>query len=88
MRLVGRSGAGSGGHQTKLSEQSNLVEPSPAFNDLVVLDPKDLDALEDEGLPRRGNAHQLAAMGAARSETFDDEVSLGHELINLAVPVW
>lgn len=37
---------------------------------------------------RRGRAHQLHPVHPAGGEPLDNNVSLGHELVHVAAPVW
>src|SRR6516162_7184972 len=74
-------------HETKLTEQSEVIQPTPSLHDPIVPDPEDLNPAKRDRAPGGRYSHDLAQLRAARGELLHDQVTLTDEVIDVAVPV-
>jgi hypothetical protein len=71
----------------ELLQEPEIVEASPAFDDLAVDDPEYVDATQHDVLSRRPLTHHRAVVSAVGNEVFGDEIAFSDHLLDVASPV-
>ena len=73
--------------EPELLHEPQIVEASPAFDDLAVDDPEDVDATQHDVLSRRRLTHHRAAVGAMGDEMLHEEIIFGDHVLDVAAPI-
>ena len=71
----------------ELLHEPKIVEASPAFDDLAVDDPEDVDAMQHDVLSRRRLTHHRAAVGSMGDEMLHEEIIFGDHVLGVAAPI-
>src|SRR5580704_5507900 len=74
--------------QAKLTEQAEIVEPTPALHNATLTDTEDLDPAERDCPAVSWHTHDFAVLRAGGRELLDDQVVLADEETHVAVPIW
>src|SRR5260370_24742679 len=74
--------------QAELTEQTEIVEPTPPLHDATLTDTEDLDPAERDCPAVSGHTHDFALLRAGGCELLNDQVVLGDEETDVAVPIW
>src|SRR4249919_671642 len=71
----------------ELLREPKIVDASPAFDDLPVDDPEDVDATQHDVLSRRRLTHHRAAVGAMGDEMLHEEIIFGDHVLDVPAPI-
>src|SRR5207302_6913516 len=74
-------------YDPELDEVAEHVEVPPAFDDLPVDDPEDVDTRELHSAASGGNTHDLAAMRARGGEVLSHVVAFGDQEVQVTPPI-
>ena len=66
---------------------AELVEATPTLDDLAVANPEDVDARQRDRSPTAAKSEARTLLRARRGEPLDDDVALGEQDVQVAVPV-
>src|SRR5512132_4385174 len=71
----------------ELLHETKIVDATPAFDDLAVDDPEDVDATQHDVLSRRRLTHHRAAVRSMGDEMLDEEIIFGDHVLGVAAPI-